>query len=120
MLKIADYKKSDCIVIFHCCGAIYDLIPDLINAGVDILNPIQINAKNMDLVKLKTEYGKDITFWGVGCDTITLTTEGPDKVKEKVERNIRILGKGGGCVFAPIHNITARSIQGMRSASESY
>ena len=93
--------------MLHCCGAIYNLIPDLIDAGIDILNPIQINAKNMDLARLKTEYGKDITFWGAGCDTLTLTTKGPDDIREEVKRNIDILGKGGGFVFAPIHNITA-------------
>jgi uroporphyrinogen decarboxylase len=101
------HKNSGLKVCLHCCGAAYGLIPDFIDAGMDILNPVQINAEGMDPATLKKEFGKDISFWGGGCDTVTLTTGTPDQVSEEVKANIDILGNGGGYVFSSIHNITA-------------
>ena len=90
----------------HCCGAIYDVIPDLIDAGLDILNPVQFTANGMDLVKLKREFGKELTFWGGGVDTqSTLNFGTPQQVADEVKRIIDILAPGGGFVFAPVHNI---------------
>jgi uroporphyrinogen decarboxylase len=90
----------------HSCGAIYELIPDLIEAGLDILNPVQFTATGMDLVKLKREFGKELTFWGGGVDTqSTLNNGTPQQVSDEVKRIIDILAPGGGFVFAPVHNI---------------
>jgi len=90
----------------HSCGAIYKLIPDLIDAGLDILNPVQFTAAGMDLVKLKREFGKDLTFWGGGVDTqSTLNNGNPQQVADEVKRIIDIMAPGGGFVFAPVHNI---------------
>jgi uroporphyrinogen decarboxylase len=90
----------------HSCGAIYELLPDLIEAGLDILNPVQFTATGMDLVKLKREFGKELTFWGGGVDTqSTLNNGTPQQVADEVKRIIDILAPGGGFVYAPVHNI---------------
>ncbi|MGI6113068.1 MAG: uroporphyrinogen decarboxylase family protein [Mahellales bacterium] len=95
-------------VFIHCCGSIYDLIPDLIDAGVQVLNPVQLSARNMDPVKLKKEFGKDLVFWGGGCNTQTTATFGTvEDIKEEVERYMKIFAPGGGFVFTQIHNIQA-------------
>ena len=81
---------------FHSCGAIYELIPDLIEVGVDILNPVQVSAANMDTRKLKKEFGKDITFWGGGVDTQRILPYGTTKeVEEEVKKRIHDLAPGG-------------------------
>jgi uroporphyrinogen decarboxylase len=90
----------------HSCGAIYELVPDLIEAGLDILNPIQYTAKGMDLKELKRNFGDVLTFWGGGIDTqSTLNRGNPQQVADEVKRIIDILAPGGGFVFAPVHNI---------------
>ena len=100
------HDNSDCKVFLHSCGSIYEYIPDLIEAGVDILNPVQTTAVNMEPEKLKKEFGKYVTFWGGGCDTRgVLPTKTPDEVKEDVKRRIEIFAKDGGFVFNQIHNI---------------
>ncbi len=92
----------------HTCGAVYELIPDLIDSGFDILNPVQISANGMDPKKLKDEYGKDITFWGGGIDTQkTLPLGTPKEVKEEAKKLIDIFSPGGGFIFAAVHNIQA-------------
>jgi len=102
------HDKSDCKVFFHSCGSIYEFIPDLIDAGLDILNPVQTTAANMEPERLKKEFGKYITFWGGGCDTqYILSTATPEKVKEDVKKRIDILAKDGGFVFNQIHNVLA-------------
>ena len=76
--------------------------------GIDALNPIQVSAANMDTRKLKREFGKDITFWGGGCDTQTvLPYKTADDVKEEVRRRVDDLAPGGGFVFCQVHNIQA-------------
>jgi uroporphyrinogen decarboxylase len=95
-------------VMFHSDGAIFDLIPDLIDMGVDILNPVQFTASGMDLPLLKKEFGKDIVFWGGGIDTQKTLPHGtPQQVADEVKKNIDILAPGGGFVFAAVHNIQA-------------
>jgi uroporphyrinogen decarboxylase len=95
-------------ILLHSCGAIRPLIPDLIEAGVDILNPIQVRAAGMDTRELKKEFGKDIVFWGGGCDTQEILPRGtPQEVREEVKRRIDDLAPGGGFVFCPVHNIQA-------------
>jgi len=107
--KMWDYihDNSKCKICLHCCGSAYELIPDFLEAGMDILNPVQISAANMEPARLKKEYGRDLVFWGGGCDTKTLTLRNPDEVREEVKRNINTLFKDGGYVFSSIHNITA-------------
>jgi uroporphyrinogen decarboxylase len=95
-------------VFFHSCGAIADFMPDLIDAGADILNPVQIGAVGMDPVRLKNEFGKDVCFWGGGIDTqhvLALST--PQEVKDAVRRNCEVFAKDGGFVFNQVHNILA-------------
>jgi uroporphyrinogen decarboxylase len=99
-------RHSHYKVFLHSCGAIADLIPDLIDAGVDILNPVQTSAKGMDPVFLKKEFGKDITFWGGACETQTTLFNGtPKEVQEEAKKRIEIFAPGGGFVFTQIHNI---------------
>ncbi len=96
------------IVFLHSCGSIYDYIPDLIEVGFQVLNPVQIGAKNMDPERLKREFGRDVTFWGGGCDTQHVLSRGtPAEVRDHVRRNIDILAPGGGFVFNQVHNILA-------------
>ena len=95
-------------MFIHCCGGIAPLIPDLIEIGVDVLNPVQVNARDMDSKKLKREFGKDITFWGGGCDTQKVLPFGtPADVTREVKRRIKDLAPGGGFVFTQVHNIQA-------------
>jgi uroporphyrinogen decarboxylase len=100
-------KRVPHIKIFmHSCGAIREIIPDLIEAGLDILNPVQYTATGMDLEGLKKDFGKDLVFWGGGIDTQTTLNNGtPLQVRDKVKRIIDIMAPGGGFVFAPVHNV---------------
>ena len=99
-------KRPDIKVFFHCCGAMSTLLPDLIEAGIDIINPIQLSAAGMDPVMLKKEYGKEITFWGGGCSTQSTMTFGkPADVRAEAQKLIKILAPGGGFVFCQDHNI---------------
>jgi uroporphyrinogen decarboxylase len=101
-------EKAPVKLFFHSCGAIRPLIGDLIEAGIDILNPVQISAAGMDLKELKREFGRDLVFWGGGVDTQSVLGEGtPEEVKEDVRRNIEALAPGGGFVFAAVHDIQA-------------
>jgi len=95
-------------VFLHSCGEISEFIPDLIEAGVDVLNPVQINTPGMEPERLKREFGKDIAFWGGGVDTQHILPEGtPDQVKADVRKNTEIFMKDGGFVFNQVHNILA-------------
>ena len=92
----------------HTCGSIQPLIPDMIEAGFDIFNPIQCSAADMDPVELKRKFGDRITFWGGGADTQkTLPFGAPDEVRAEVLDRISALGPGGGIVFNTIHNVQA-------------
>lgn len=98
-------KLAPVKVFFHSCGAVRPMIWDLIEAGVDILNPVQKSARGMDLFELKKEYGKDLVFWGGGVDTQRVFTSGtPAQVREDVRQNIEALAPGGGFIFGTIHN----------------
>ena len=91
---------------FHCCGSIPRLLPLLVDAGVDIINPVQTSAAGMDPQTLKDRFGGKIVFWGGGIDTQrTLPFGSPAQVAEEVRARVRIFGPGGGFVFNPIHNI---------------
>jgi hypothetical protein len=92
----------------HTCGSVVKLIPDLIEAGFDILNPVQTAAAGMDPKELKERFGDQIVFWGGGVDTQkTLPFGTPEEVRWEVRERVEILGRGGGFVFAGIHNIQA-------------
>ncbi|MBD3254205.1 MAG: methyltransferase [Candidatus Lokiarchaeota archaeon] len=108
--ELCDYikKHSSMKIFFHSCGSILPLIPDLIEIGVDILNPVQINARDMDPKTLKEEFGDELTFWGGGVDTRNILPRGsPEKVKKHVKNLLEIFAPGGGYVWNPIHNILA-------------
>ncbi len=93
-------------LLLHSCGSIYETIPDLIEMGVDAINPVQVAAANMDSARLKREFGRDLTFWGGGCDTQTVLERGtPQEVREEVRRRCGDLAPGGGFVFCQVHNI---------------
>jgi uroporphyrinogen decarboxylase len=92
-------------VYLHSCGSIYRLIPDLIEVGVDILNPVQVNAAEMDSTRLKKEFGKDLTFWGGGCDPVVMGNGTVQQVRDEVKRRIDDLAPGGGFIFGSVHNI---------------
>jgi uroporphyrinogen decarboxylase len=95
-------------VMLHCCGGVRELLPDLIEAGLDAINPVQISCRGMDAGELKAEFGRDITFWGGGCDTRdVLINATPAQVAEHVKRQVEILRPGGGFVFQQVHNILA-------------
>jgi len=94
-------------LFLHSCGAIRELIPDLIEVGVDILNPVQVSAEGMgDTAALKRDFGDALTFWGGGIDTQKVLPSGtPEEVREEVRRRVGDLAPGGGFVFATVHNI---------------
>lgn len=99
-------KAPNAKLLFHSCGSIYQIIPDLIELGVDIINPVQVSAAFMDTKRLKREFGKDITFWGGGIDTQNILPKGKSQeVRDEVKRRIDDLAPGGGFVFATVHNI---------------
>jgi uroporphyrinogen decarboxylase len=102
-------KKTGAKLFFHACGAAFDLIPDLIDLGFDIINPVQVSARGMDTKKLKQTYGRDITFWGGGIDTQHVLPFGTTgDVVDEVKRRIDDLAPGGGFVFSAVHNIQAQ------------
>lgn len=106
--RYARDKWPDLKIFLHSCGAIAELIPDLIDAGVEVLNPVQISAKGMDPAFLKREYGRDITFWGGGADMQQTVVNGTIKdIKDEVRRLIDTFTGGGGFVFTQVHNIQA-------------
>ena len=98
--------KNDVKVLLHSCGSVRALIPDLIETGIDALNPVQVKAANMDTRELKREFGSELCFWGGGVDTQEVLPNGSvEEVKDEVKRRIDALAPGGGFVFAAVHNI---------------
>jgi hypothetical protein len=94
----------------HCCGSVRALLPDFVEAGFDILNPVQTSAARMDPVELKKEFGHAFTFWGGGIDTQrTLPFGTPQQVREQVRERLKVFGTGGGFVFNPVHNVQSRA-----------
>lgn len=95
-------------VSLHCCGGVYPLLQDLIEAGLDAINPVQFNCADMEVGRLKREFGKDLTFWGGGCDTRQVLPRGtPDQIHKHVRGQIEQLSPQGGFVFQQVHNIMA-------------
>ncbi len=95
-------------VMLHCCGAVRPLLPDLIDAGLDAINPVQVSCRGMEAEGLKRDFGRDLTFWGGGCDTQRILPRGtPAEVREHVLNQCEVLAPGGGFVFQQVHNILA-------------
>jgi uroporphyrinogen decarboxylase len=95
-------------VMLHCCGGVRELLPDLIDAGLDAINPVQISCRGMEPGKLKADFGDKLVFWGGGCDTQYILPLGtPGEVRDHVRKNVEIFKKGGGFVFQQVHNILA-------------
>ena len=95
-------------VSLHCCGGVYPLVRDLIEAGLDAINPVQFNCADMQLDRLKKEFGKHLVFWGGGCDTQYILRCGtPEEVQRHVKEQVEIMSPGGGFVFQQVHNILA-------------
>lgn len=118
-------ENSNVFVFLHSCGSIYHLLPDLIEAGVQVLNPVQTTAKHMDPLRLKKEFGHKLTFWGGGVETQTVLLNGkPEDVEEQVKERMKIFGPGGGYVFCQIHNIQygvpPKNIVAMFNAAKKY
>ena len=99
-------------VFIHSCGAVKDLIPDFIDSGFDILNPVQCSAVGMEPGELKDRFGEKITFWGGGVDTQkTLPFGTPEQIRDEVLERIAVFGRDGGFVFNPVHNVQANTPQ---------
>ena len=100
--------KPNIKLCLHCCGGVEPLLGDIIDAGMDAINPVQSVCDGMDLAELKKNYGRDITFWGGGCDTQVILPKGtPEQVRDHVLKNLDIMFKDGGYVFQQVHNILA-------------
>ncbi|HRY50948.1 MAG TPA: uroporphyrinogen decarboxylase family protein [Candidatus Paceibacterota bacterium] len=101
-------KLAPVKVMLHCCGGVRPLLADLIEAGLDAINPVQISCQGMNARELKAEFGRHLVFWGGGCDTRELLTKGtPDQIRRHVAEQVEILAPGGGFVFQQVHNIMA-------------
>jgi uroporphyrinogen decarboxylase len=95
-------------VMLHCCGGVRELLDDLIDAGLDAINPVQINCAGMETRGLKQDFGERITFWGGGCDThAVLNRASPAEIRDHVRGQVSTLRTGGGFVFQQVHNILA-------------
>jgi uroporphyrinogen decarboxylase len=99
------HEKTEAQLWLHTCGSVYEIIPDLIELGVNALNPVQTGAKRMELWRLKKDFGRDITFWGGGIDIQKLPAMTIEEVKREVSSALEIMAPGGGYVFAATHNI---------------
>jgi uroporphyrinogen decarboxylase len=106
--RLVEYIRSrtKAKVWYHTCGSCAAFIPDLLENGIHILNPVQISARDMDPFDLKRRFGRDLVFWGGGCDSQRVLPRGtPSEVAENVRRNLEAFRPGGGYVFNSIHNI---------------
>ena len=100
------HKNTPWKTFAHCCGAVIEILPELIECGIDIINPVQVSAKGMDAKLLKEEFGKDIVFWGGGCDPQFRMPKGsPEEVYLEAKANAEIFSKGGGFIGGHVHNV---------------
>jgi uroporphyrinogen decarboxylase len=125
--QLCDYvhKHSRMKTFLHSCGSIHELLPGLIEAGFDVINPVQTVCRDMEPERLKKDFGKDICFWGGGCDTRTVINNGtPEDVRRHVLERCEILAPGGGFVFNTVHNILPEvppeNIEAMYAAVEAF
>jgi uroporphyrinogen decarboxylase len=108
--RLVQYIKSRtrAKIWYHCCGSVLEYLPDLVDNGIDILNPVQISARGMDPARLKAEWGGQLSFWGGAIDAQhVLPHASPEEVREHVRRNLAAFKPGGGYVFNNVHNIQA-------------
>lgn len=126
--QIALIKARGLIAQYHCCGAMSWMIPDLIDMGVDILDPLQVHLPGMEPERLKREYGRHLVFWGGINTQHTLPFGTPEQVRAEVRDRVRVLGQGGGYVLAPDHtlmpevpvaNVVALFAEGIRCSTNS-
>jgi len=104
------HEKTNWKTFIHSCGSVVKLIGEFIEAGFDILNPVQCSAVGMDARELKRQFGRDITFWGGGANTQrTIAFGTPEEVYREVRERIEIFGPGGGFVFNTVHNVQANT-----------
>lgn len=104
------HEHTNWKTFIHSCGSVIALLPDIVEAGFDILNPVQCSAVGMDPRTLKSRFGDRVTFWGGGVDTQkTLPFGTPEQVRKEVAERIQIFGQGGGFVFNTVHNVQART-----------
>jgi uroporphyrinogen-III decarboxylase len=104
------HRNTSWKVFKHSCGAVRGFMPLFIEAGFDVINPVQISAAGMDREALKEEFGDRLVFWGGGVDTQrTMAFGNPDEVREEVLEGCRVFGRGGGFVFNSVHNVQAKS-----------
>jgi len=125
--RLVQYIKSrtKAKIWYHTCGAVVEYIPDLLDNGIDILNPVQIAARNMEPAALKSRFGDKLVFWGGGIDSQhVLPTATPQEVREHVRRNLAAFKPGGGYVFNNVHNIQgdvpAENVLAMFDAAEEF
>ena len=101
-------ELADVKIMLHCCGGILEIIEDMIDDGLDAVNPVQTNCRGMEPMNLKKQFGDRLTFWGGGCDTRDiLPNAAPADVAQHVKDRVSIMNSGGGFVFQQIHNIMA-------------
>ena len=101
-------ELADVKVMLHCCGGVRPLLPELIEAGLDAINPVQISCSGMEPRGMKDDFGNQMTFWGGGCDTHAVLVGGTlDEIRQHVKKQMSILSPGGGFVFQQVHNILA-------------
>lgn len=95
-------------IMLHSCGGIHELLPHMIDAGLDAVNPVQVSCRGMDAAGLKRDFDKDMVFWGGGCDTQGVLLSGtPEEVRTHVRRQVDVMARGGGFVFQQVHNVLA-------------
>ena len=112
--QMCDYVKANSLAhtMLHYCGSIYELIPELLDAGFEIINPVQVNGINMKPERIKREFGRDLTFWGRSCNTKNIQHRvTPQDVKDELKHNLEIFKNNGGLVFKTIqrHHVGFRS-----------
>lgn len=105
MVKFIKAKTGGKVAALHCCGSVVDFMPDICEIGVEILNPIQVTAAGMDIQTLKQRFGDKLTFWGAIDTQQLLPFSQPEPVREAAFNTRKVLGKNGGYLFAPVHNI---------------
>jgi uroporphyrinogen decarboxylase len=108
MWQIVKQRAPHLKIMLHCCGGVRELLPGLIDAGLEAINPVQVTCRGMEPGGLKRDFGDRLTFWGGGCDTRDVLIKGtPAQVTEHVRRQVEILRPGGGFIFQQVHNILA-------------
>ena len=108
MWQLVKQRAPHLKIMLHCCGGVRQLLPGLIDAGLDAINPVQITCRGMDAAGLKRDFGSRLTFWGGGCDTRDILIKGtPAQVTEHVRQQVKLWQPGGGFVFQQVHNILA-------------